>query len=211
MGGLAAFLRRQRAGKRTETMNIHRYIAALVALLMTSAVAYAQTPQAPKPYGKAQLVSVTAKVEAINQTTREVTLKGPLGNVVTFTVDKRVARLNEVKVGDEVIADYYVSFAAEFRAPTAEEKAKPVSVQTEMAKAPAGTEPAAGALRIIKSVVTVEGLDRPTKSLTVSGQAGLVTVQVEDVAALSKLRLGDTIIVTYTEALAVSLQKRAAK
>jgi len=185
------------------------HIAALVACLMTSAVAYAQTP-APKTYGKAQLVSVTAKVEAINQTTREVTLKGPLGNVVTFTVDKRVTRLNEVKVGDDVIADYYVSWAAEFRAPTAEEKAKPVAVQTEMAKAPAGTEPAAGALRIIKSVVTVEGLDRPTKSLTVSGKAGLATIQVEDVAALSKLHLGDTIIVTYTEALAVSLQKRAA-
>jgi hypothetical protein len=189
--------------------SILRYIAALVVCLMSSAVAYAQTP-APKTYGKAQLVSVTAKVEAINQTTREVTLKGPLGNVVTFTVDKRVTRLNEVKVGDEVIADYYVSWAAEFRAPTAEEKAKPVSVQAEMAKAPAGTEPAAGALRIIKSVVTVEGLDRPTKSLTVSGQAGLATVQVEDVAALSKLRLGDTIVVTYTEALAVSLQKRPA-
>jgi hypothetical protein len=189
--------------------SIRRYIAALVIGLMTSAVAYAQTPT-PKTYGKAQLVSVTAKVEAINQTTREVTLKGPLGNVVKFTVDKRVTRLAEIKVGDEVIADYYVSWAAEFRAPTAEEKAKPVSVQSEMAKAPAGTEPAAGALRIIKSVVTVEGLDRPTKSLTVSGQAGLATVQVEDVAALSKLRLGDTIIVTYTEALAVSLQKRPA-
>jgi hypothetical protein len=191
---------------------LHRPIAALVACLMTSAVAYAQTAPAPTPktYGKAQLVSVTAKVEAINQTTREVTLKGPLGNVVTFTVDKRVTRLAEIKVGDEVIADYYVSWAAEFRVPTAAEKANPVSVQTEMAKAPAGTEPAAGALRIIKSVVTVEGLDRPTKSLTVSGKAGLATIEVEDVAALSKLHLGDTIIVTYTEALAVSLQKRQA-
>ena len=33
---------------------------------------------------------------------REVTLKGPLGNVVTFTVDQRVKRRKEVKVGDHV-------------------------------------------------------------------------------------------------------------
>src|SRR5213078_5028301 len=58
------------------------------------------------------LVSLTASVEAIDYTNREVTLKGPLGNEVTFTVDKRVKRLDEAKVGDQVRADYYVSIAA---------------------------------------------------------------------------------------------------
>src|SRR5262245_53725351 len=59
------------------------------------------------------LVTVTASVESIDLEKREVTLKGPLGNSVTFTVDQRVKRLNEVKVGDLIQADYYVSFAAE--------------------------------------------------------------------------------------------------
>jgi len=36
-------------------------------------------------------------------------------------------------------------------------------------------------------------------------------VQVADVANLAKLRLGETLIVTYTEALAVSLVKRTPK
>src|SRR5512136_4115 len=70
----------------------------------------------------AVLVTVTASVEAIDPATREVTLKGPLGNSVTFTVDKRVKRLNEVKVGDLVRADYYVSIAGELRKPTPEEE-----------------------------------------------------------------------------------------
>src|SRR4029078_10264367 len=77
---------------------------------------------------KAALVSVTAKIESIDQTTREVTLKGPLGNVVAFTVDKRVTRLSEFKVGDNVTADYYVSVAADVRPPTEQEKANPISV-----------------------------------------------------------------------------------
>jgi hypothetical protein len=168
----------------------------------------AQTPTRSKE----KLVSIVARIEAINMATREVTLRGPQGNVVTFTVDKRITRLGEFKVGDEVVADYYVSVAAELRPPTATEKAVPVAVLSDTAKAPADAQPAAGALRIMRAVVTVEGLDRPTKSLTIAGPAGnMATVQVDDVAALSKLRLGDTLIVTYTEAIAVSLERRAPK
>ena len=49
-------------------------------------------------------------------------MKGPLGNSVTFIADQRVKRLNEIKVGDLIKADYYVSVAAELRQPTAEEE-----------------------------------------------------------------------------------------
>jgi len=73
----------------------------------------------------AVLVTITASVESIDKTNREVTLKGPLGNSVTFTVDQRVKRLNEVQVGDLVRADYFVSFAAELRKPTPEEAKHP--------------------------------------------------------------------------------------
>ena len=181
------------------------------ALLGLAAAGLAQT-NPPLSAERAALVSVTAKVQAIDQTTREVTLKGPLGNLVTFTVDSRVARLNEVKVGDDVTAEYYVSVAADVRPPTEAEKANPYQELTEKAKAPAGTQPAAGGLRVVKAVVTIEGLDRPTKSVTVKGPKGnLATIEVADVANLPKLRIGDTVIVTYTEALAVSLQKHAAK
>src|SRR5437870_5712033 len=82
----------------------------LVATLALSAPAQ-ETKSSPKPLSaeRALLVTVTAKVLAIDQEKREVTLKGPLGNEVTFVVDQRVKRLNEVKVGDEVTADYYIS------------------------------------------------------------------------------------------------------
>src|SRR4030095_8168198 len=74
------------------------------------------------------LVSVTATVEALNLDKREMTLKGPLGDSVTVTVDPAVKRLNEVKVGDEVTAKYYVSIAAELREPTEAEKKNPLVI-----------------------------------------------------------------------------------
>ena len=96
--------------------------AVLGAGLALNAPAQETKSAAPLSAERSLLVTVTAKVEAVDQAKREVTLKGPLGNVVTFVVDERVKRLKEVKVGDEVTADYYVSLAGELRAPTEEEK-----------------------------------------------------------------------------------------
>src|SRR5262245_23294217 len=138
------------------------------------------------------LTTVTASVEDINLATREITLKGPLGNVVTFTFDQRGKRLNEVKVGDLVRANYHVSVAAEIREPTAEEKDQPA-----VGKAPPGTLPAAGGLRRFKVVTTIEGLDRPTRTVTVKGPMGrYLTARVADPARLTQVRIGDTIVLT---------------
>ena len=153
-------------------------------------------------------VSVTATVQAIDVEKRELTLKDPLGEVTTLTVDKSVKRLNEVKVGDDVTAKYFISVAAELRDPTDEEKANPIFVAEGMAKAPAGTAPAAGGLRVIRVVATVEGLERPTRRLTLKGPRGnYLTVRARDVNRLEKLHLGDTIVVTFSEALAVAVEK----
>jgi hypothetical protein len=161
---------------------------------------------------EAVLVSATASVEAIDYTNREVTLKGPLGNQVTFTVDQRVKRFNEIKVGDLVQADYYVSLAAELRKPTPEEKKHPIVLLDVAGKAPPGTSPAAGGLRRFKVVTTIEGLDRPTQTVTVKGPRGnYLTARVADPSRLTQVRIGENIVITYTEALAISLEKAQKK
>jgi hypothetical protein len=178
--------------------------------LAFNAFAQDEKPAKPKPLSaeRTVLVTVTAKVEAIDQAKRQVTLKGSLGNEVTFVVDERVKRLNEVQVGDEVTADYYVSLAGELRAPTAEEKEHPLTIIEEGVRAPKGTSPAGGVLRGFKVVATVVGLDLPTQSVTLQGPQGNTgTIRAEHVEKLKQLRLGDTVVVTYTEALAISLQK----
>ena len=197
-----------------KTNHITRSIPTLLiaAALAMSVVPLQQRASAAETLSaeESNLVSVTATVQAIDHAKREVTLKGPLGNVITFTVDKRVKRLKEVNVGDEVAADYYISLAGELRAPTEEEKQSPVQILKETVRAPKGTEPAAGALHMMKVVTTVQGLDLPTQSVTLQGQGPMgytATIRARNVDNLKKLRLGDTIVVTYTEALAISLEK----
>jgi hypothetical protein len=162
----------------------------------------------PHPREVWQFVTVRATVEAIDHQSREVTLRGPRGNAITFTAGERVRRLNEIKVGDEVVADYYVSLATELREPTAEEKKSPLTLVASAGKAPSNIPPGVGAVSQIKAVVTVVGIDRPAQTIMVRGPLGkYVAVWVADVARLQKLRLGDTVLVTYTEAVAISVEK----
>lgn len=179
-----------------------------IATLATSLMA--QDVQAPLSTEESILVSITGRVEAVDQGKREVTLKGPLGNSETFVVDQRVQRLAEVAVGDHVTANYYVSLAGELRAPTEDEKKNPLQIIVGGARAPKDAQPAGGTLNAFKAVTTVEGLDLPTQSVTLKGPLGNYhTIRAKSVDNLKKLHLGDTILVTYTEALAVSLNKVA--
>jgi hypothetical protein len=201
---------KQKISAMNHTRNL---IAGLLAtVIMTSLPPHAGAQDAPKktPLTRADLimVSLTAKVEAVDLDKREVTVKGPLGNVVTLSVDQRVKRLAEVKVGDEITADYYIAFAAELREPTAQEKANPLSLLSETGRAPLTDDPGGAEMNMIRAVTTVEGLDRPTQSLTVKGPRGnYLTTRVKNPSTLERLRLGDTIVVTYAEALVVSLEK----
>ncbi|HVM49976.1 MAG TPA: hypothetical protein VMU04_18245 [Candidatus Acidoferrum sp.] len=187
---------------------LYSVVLALSQCIALHAEEKSTTPATPLGRQQAVLVSITASVEAIDLKDREVTLKGPLGNEVTFVVDKKVKRLDEVKVGDLVQADYYISVVAELRKPTAEEKKNPLVVLGAEGKAPPGASPAAGGLRTFRVVTTIEGLDRPTRTVTVKGPRGnYLTARVADPSRLTQARIGDTVVITYTEALAISLEK----
>jgi hypothetical protein len=190
-----------------KTNHIITKIVAILAILAVSAVAQDKKIVSVE---ESALATITATVQAIDVAKREVSLKGPRGNTVTFVVDKRVKRLDEVKVGDEVTANYYTSLALELRAPTKDEEQNPVQMVEGTARAPKGTEPAAGTLHVIKAVAKVKDIDLTTRSLTLQGQGPIgatLTIRDADVEKLKQLHIGDTVMVTYTEGLAVSLEK----
>jgi Cu/Ag efflux protein CusF len=186
--------------------------SALLMLLGLASAAVAADKEIHKMEVEDQiLVTATATVQELDVEKREVTLKGPLGDISTLKVAEEVKRLNEIKVGDKVTAKYYVSIAGELREPTEEEKKNPIMVVTGTAKAPKTSAPAAGEVNVIRVVATVEGLERPTRLLVLKGPRGkYMSVRARDVKRLEQLHLGDTIVVTFTEALAISVEKEKA-
>jgi hypothetical protein len=153
-----------------------------------------------------------ATIQAINHETRELTLVGQEGNVLTLVADPQIQRLTEFKVGDEIVLDYSVSVAAELRTPTAEELAKPLVVTEDTTRAAADKAPGVHGYRIVEAVVSIEGLDRQTQTVTVKGPKGNYTaIRVKDPTTLDKLRLGEIAFVVYTESFALRIERAPAK
>jgi len=153
-------------------------------------------------------VQVQATVQAVDYMKREVTLMGPNGNIMTVDVDENVKRLNGIKVGDIVATEYWVYLMAEFRDPTADELLVPLVMIEEGGKAPEWMDPSAAVGATVKAVVTIEIINLPAMEVTVKGPRGrYVSVAVEDQNLIKQLNVGEVGILTYAEAMALSLKK----
>ena len=70
--------------------------------------AFAQSPKMIDAGGAADVTTLTAKIEAVDQANRTVTVKGKMGHVVTFNVGDTV----KVTYTEAVIVDVFTPGAA---------------------------------------------------------------------------------------------------
>ena len=153
---------------------------------------------------RSETVSLSATVEAVDLETRMVTLRPPAGKPFRIHAGKEVVNLPQVKAGDEVVAVYSEALAVRMAKP-GEDRA---DISQEMGRAKPGSKP--GGYEVIETTVTakIEDINKSRQTASLRMPDGDVqTVKVKDPANLEKVRIGDTIVITYREALAVSLQK----
>jgi Cu/Ag efflux protein CusF len=183
----------------------------LAACLALPVAAFAADKPMEKPADKpgvqtSELTVVTATVEKIDMKTREVTLKGEGGKSETIKVGPEARNLDQLKVGDKVTMKYYESVAL-FVAPPG---GKPsVSETTEIERAAKGQKPGGVVTTVVEATATVEAVDLAKRTVTVKGPEGKVkTVKVSDaVKRLNEVKVGDQIVLRYTEAVAISVDK----
>ena len=189
--------------------SIKIYAVACIALAITTINVFGQENKDNRPpKEKWSLVTMQRKVTSIVKETREITLMGPRGDLVTMTASEAVERFDEIAVDDVITFDYYTYMMAEFRQPTSQELDEPIVVVAEGGKAPEGMDPGAVVGAVVKAVVTIEVLNRPYMLATIRGPRGnYMTLDVEDEELLTELNIGQQIIFYYAEAVAVSLEK----
>jgi len=169
-----------------------------------SAPAAAATPIVSGTVGESA-VQATATVEAVDQTTRMVTLKGPEGNEFTVHAGDQVKNLAQVKKGDLVQVTYYESLAYEVKKP--HQGAPGVSVAEDVATAKPGEKPAAVGARAIVVTTTIQALDKKKGTVTLKAPDGTLTIiKARNPANLDKVAVGDLVEITYTEALAIGVE-----
>lgn len=162
---------------------------------------------APEPLKLEELEEVTATVESVNLETRLVTLKVQDGETFTVEAGPEVRNLPQVQVGDTVVARYYRAIGAQLK-PSGSPDTPVVDMAGE--RAAEGERPA-GVIGTTATIpVTIVATRDEGKVVSFYGEDGLVRVlEVQRPAAqefVRGLKEGDKVEITFTEALAVSVE-----
>ena len=166
--------------------------------------------QPPAGINTATLVEVTATVTAIDMENRLVTIQGPEGNSVVIQVSDQVKNLPQAKVGDHVIVKYYRSAYVDI-VKTKGDVELGTEVGAAKITAAAGQKPAAAIGVEVTRRAEVVFVDPYQKFISFrSPDRGLRKISLKESPDLQhylqELKKGDIVEVTYTEAMAISLE-----
>ena len=177
-----------------------KILAVLAVLVALPLVALAENPPT-----QTAMIELTAKIDSIDHTAREITFKDEHGQLETFYAGPQLRRFDELKVGDTVTFRYYESVAFQIRKP-GQAGSAPVSNEPTIARG-TGAKPSGTVSRQLTGAFTVKAIDPKVPSLTALTADGRTqSFTVEDKKNLEGLKAGDKVEITYTQALMISVK-----
>ncbi len=186
----------RKAEKDREVMK-RLFAAVVLTVLVFPAVATAQIKTLP-----GDSITVTATIEAIERSTRLLTLKRPDGATEMIRVPADVKRFDELKVGDTISATYYENVVLRVMKPDE----KDIDSGGASLTPSGGKRPGATASTQRTVTATITAIDPAIPSITLSGPNNWkYTSRVEDKAALKQVKVGDRLAITWTEAVLISV------
>lgn len=193
-------------------MNNFKYAAIAAAFLSFAGVSIAEEQAAmEKPYMFTSTTSrVTAVVEAINHETREVTVKKSDGEVVSFTASEEARNLDQVAVGDIVNAEYVQTMSVEVMANEGHEPT--AAGLAAVGRTEKGDMPGMEAINSQIVTATVEEINIEANTFKLKGPDGEVNeFTARNPENLKRAAVGDLVVITVTDSVAVAVTKGAAE
>ena len=181
-------------------------LAVLVLLTITFA-ACAKTEKKSEPKSelnieRTSVVTSVATVEGVALKDRMVKLRSLNGNLFTVHVGKEAVNLAQVRVGDKVEVTYAQSIEVRMAEP-GEIKHETTAI---IGQAEPGSKPAALGVTETNVTATILALDKAKETATLKIADGAVAVvKVQNPANLDKVKVGDVIVITYLEAVGISV------
>ena len=146
----------------------------------------------------------TGTIEAIDASTRAVTLKKADGTFVTTVAGPDITRFAELQLGDTVNVRYYDNVVIRVKQPGESEV-------ISGAKGTTGSEqvlPGGTRAKQVTITATITAIDPTTPSITFTGPNGWkYSSRVQDTEALAKVKVGDKVDIVWTEAVLVSVER----
>lgn len=165
----------------------------------------------PEPLNIENKVEASATVTKIDLPKRLLTLKPDAGEEVTMAVPQEAVNLPQVKVGDRVTVTYIEAIGANMRKPG---DSTQETIDLGAGVAEEGQKPA-GAIAAVQTLpVTIVSVDAKTHTVKFYGSDKDVrSITVQNPKAkeyVAKLKAGDEVIVTYSEAIALEVKPAGA-
>lgn len=178
----------------------------ILAVFLAAALALPAVSMATdKPLTKSASIQMKATVVGVDQATRMVTLEGADGKTFTVQAGDAVKHLDQVQLGDVVAVTYTESLAFQV-VPKGE---KPQGVSESAERTASGGEIG----HKVTSYFKIDAYNPDTHLLWGTTAAGVTkSITVQDPVAQAKLKKlipGDVVAVTYSESLAIALEKVA--
>lgn len=188
-------------------------ILSIAALLLTATAVMAGTEEAEldRPsFAASQTMVVTAVVEAIDHETRVVTVRKPDDEALTFTASEEARNLDQVSVGDVLVAEYTESFTIDV---LANDGLEPDAANAAaLARTKEGEMPGVAAMDSTVVISTVEDINIEANTFKLKGPDGVVTEYVaRNPENLKRSKVGDLVVITSTAAMAITVEKAPAE
>jgi Cu/Ag efflux protein CusF len=188
----------------------HLMAAALLATAVTASTAQTSTVAAASAPGQAAVLAserMTATVQAIDQTTRKVTLLEADGTLLSFTASPDVRNLAQVRVGDVVTLNHTTALMLELRKTSGGIRER-VESEGGLRTAP-GQMPGGIVAREVRVVADVTKIDSKNKTVTLRGPSRSLKLRVDDPKQLAGIKVGDQVEATFLDAVAISVEHSA--
>ncbi|MCK7490697.1 MAG: hypothetical protein MZW92_02130 [Comamonadaceae bacterium] len=142
----------------------------------------------------------------IDKATRTVTLKGPKGKVVDVVAGDEVKNFDQIKVGDCRRRALRRGAHARAEEDQGRCRRRRRCARRRRRRKP-GEKPAVAGARQVTAIADVTAVDPKKSTITLKGPQGkVVTLDVQNPDQFKVVKKGDQVEVTYTEALALSVE-----
>jgi hypothetical protein len=178
-----------------------------------SAVSPAAATAQPPPgevvaAGTASVIEVHGQIVAVDQDKKLVTLQADDGKQLTMHVYSPY-NLAAAKPGERFVAKFY-EIATVKKLPPGQSPPTPSLTEGIVSAAP-GQTPGAAFGSQLQFAVTVDAINKQDKAISIKGPDGVVeVVDVANPESLDQVQVGEHIVVTLTDAVAIALDKEAA-
>lgn len=161
-------------------------------------------------FSASRTMTMGASVEAVNQETREVTLKNAEGDTVTFTAGPEVRNLAQIEAGDQVLAEITEEVRVEVH-PNPDGMEPGMGEVVAAARAEEGEMPAGAVSDTMVITAVVEEIDLEANTFKLRGPEGNVREFVaRNPDNLRRSEVGDLVVITITESFGIMVERPTA-